>query len=89
MPGWKLAAMAAIPVAAVAYYVYENVVRPGRIPQEEIESLADEMERRHPDDPDDGAFVEEQAAWFRGDIHEQGRWHRVRKALRARWPQRP
>jgi len=89
MPGWELAVMAAIPMAALAYHLYENVVRPGRIPREEIEALADEMEQRHPDDPDDWAFVEEQAAWYRGDLHGQGRWHRVRKALRTRRPQRP
>ncbi len=77
------------PAMGLVLYIYEAIVRPSRIPSEEIEALADAMERSHPDDPDYGAFVEEQAAWFRSDLYEQGRWDRVRKALRTRRSQRP
>lgn len=56
---------------------------------EEIEALADAMERAHPDDPGYGAFVEEEAVWFRSDGFARGRWLRVRKRLRERMAQRP
>ncbi|GJD33545.1 hypothetical protein QO012_004034 [Methylobacterium aerolatum] len=58
---------ALVPAPGVVLYVYDHIVRPSRIPREEIEALAAAMERSRPDDPDDGAFVEEQAARFRSD----------------------
>ena len=46
--------------------------------------MADEVMRKHPDDPEEWAFREEQAAWFRSHSFERGKWHRVRRAIRRR-----
>ena len=66
---------------SLLWFIYESYVRPARIPKREIDALADEVRRRSPDDPADAAFVEEQAAWYRSEMFEQGKWRRVRKCL--------
>lgn len=78
-----------VPATSFVLFIVETVIRPRLIPPEEIEALADAMERAHPDDPDYGAFVQEEAAWFRSDGFARGRWLRVRKRLRERMAQRP
>ena len=79
---WALAAVSTSPIwVSFLWFIYESYVRPARIPKQEIEALANEMRRRNPDDPADAAFVEEQAAWYRSEMFEQGKWRRVRKCL--------
>lgn len=78
-----------VPATSLVLFIVETVIRPRLIPREEIEALADGLERTHPDDPDHWAFLEEEAAWFRSDGFARGRWLRVRKRLRERRAQRP
>lgn len=66
------------------WHVYEFNVRPWRIPSAEIDRLVQAMLAK--DDPEYAAFIEEQAAWFRSDTFEQGKWRRVRRKLRRLGP---
>ena len=66
---------------SLLWFICEGYIRPARIPKEEIEALAEEMRRRNPTDPEDAAFTEEQAAWYRSETFEQGKWRRVRRHL--------
>ena len=50
----------------------------------DYEAMADEVMRKHPEDPEEWAFMEEHAAWYRSHTFEQGKWHRVRKVIRRR-----
>jgi len=70
-------------VGAFLWHAWEFHILPRRIPREEIERLADEIRRKHPDDPDYLAYVEERAAWHRSDTFEQGKWRRVRRELKT------
>ena len=79
---WIVIAVSTTPIwGSLFWFIYESYVRPARIPKSEIESLAHEMYRRNPRDPVDAAFTEEQAAWYRSDMFEQGKWRRVRTYL--------
>lgn len=83
--GWALFVIALSPIIlGVGWAIVEGVILPRLIPRDEIERLADQIMAKHPDDPEEAAFVQEQAAWFRSDGREQGRWHRVRKLVRKR-----
>jgi hypothetical protein len=62
----------------------EDVILPRFIPRIEIDRLADSIMRRYPTNPEKAALREEHAAWYRSDGFEQGKWRRVRKAIRAR-----
>ena len=64
--------------------IVEGSILPRLIPHAEIERLADDLMARYPDDPEEAAFIEEHAAWYRSESTEQGKWHRVRKAVRRR-----
>ncbi len=79
-----MTAIAAPIVAALALRAYQLWRLPQRIPRADVQRLADEVIREHPDDPDLAAFQEEEAAWSRGDAFEQGKWRRVRHELRRR-----
>lgn len=80
--GWlELLVVLAPVIGALGWQIYEFRYRPYRIPSAEIERLADEVIARNPDDPAYAAFLEEEAAWYRSDIFEQGRWRRVRRLL--------
>lgn len=82
---WLLIAAALSPVAlGIGWAVFEGAVLPRLVPREEIEAMADEVMRRHPEDPEEWAFMEEHAAWYRSHAFEQGKWHRVRKVIRRR-----
>lgn len=69
---------------SLLWFIYESFVRPARIPKQEIEALATEMSRRNPADPVEAALIEEQAAWYRSDMFEQGKLRRVRRELLKR-----
>lgn len=82
---WALIAAALSPmVIGIGWAIVEGALLPRLIPRAEIERLADEVMARHPDDPEHAAFIEEHAAWFRSESLDQGRWRRVRKAIRRR-----
>lgn len=67
---------------ALVWHIYEFDVRPRLIPPEEIERLVADMLTKP--DPEEAAFIEEQAAWYRSDTFEQGKWRRVRRMLPKR-----
>ena len=79
---WLVVASCLSPIwGSLLWFIYESYIRPARIPKEDIGVLADEMRRRNPADPEDAASTEEQAAWHRSDMFEQGKWRRVRNQL--------
>lgn len=71
-------------VIGVSWAIVEGSIPPRFIPREDIEELADDIMRRYPADPEEAAFIEEHAAWHRSEDYEQGKWRRVRKAIRQR-----
>ena len=82
---WVLIATALSPmVIGIGWAIVEGAILPRLIPRAEIERLADEMMVSHPDDPEHAALIEEHAAWFRSPSAEQGKWRRVRNAIRRR-----
>lgn len=82
---WLIIAASLLPIiGGIGWVVWDMEIRPRLIPREEIERLADDIMRRYPDDPEEAAFIEEHAAWFRSHSSEQGMWHRVRKTIRRR-----
>src|SRR5947209_5522270 len=82
---WSLVALAASPIViGVGWGLVEDMILPRFIPRTEIDRLADTIMRRRPTDPEAAAFAEEHAAWYRSEGFEQGKWRRVRKAIRAR-----
>ena len=83
--GWAVTALALSPmIFGLGWGVFEHFVRPLFIPRAEIERIADQIMRDHPEDPQEWAFMEEHAAWFRSHTAEQGKWRRVRRELRRR-----
>ncbi len=64
-----------------AYREWEFRIQPLRISKEEINSIADELVEKHGSGAREEAFIEEDAAWRRSNMIEQGKWHRVRKEL--------
>jgi hypothetical protein len=82
---WMLFALALSPIViGIGWAIVEGSILPRLIPRAEIERLADDLMRRYPADPEEAAFIEEQAAWFRSEGREQGKWHRVRRLIRLR-----
>jgi hypothetical protein len=82
---WLLIVLAASPaVIGIGWSIVEGSILPRLIPREEIEATADDVMRRYPDNPEERAFIEEHAAWYRSLSFEQGKWHRVRKLIRKR-----
>lgn len=71
-------------VFGIGWVIYDMEIRPRLIPRDEIEAMADEVMRKHPEDPEEWAFMEEHAAWYRSLSFEQGKRHRVRKVIRRR-----
>lgn len=79
---WLIIAASLSPIiGAIGWVIWDMEIRPRLIPRDEIERLADDIMRRYPDDPEEAAFIEEHAAWFRSNSYEQGKWKRVRKLL--------
>jgi hypothetical protein len=82
---WGLVALAVSPIViGIGWEIVEGSLLPKLIPHKEIERLADDLIRRYPSDPQEAAFVEEQAAWCRSKSYDQGKWHRVRKLIRQK-----
>ena len=82
---WLTIAIALSPIViGIGWVMVEGSIRPRLGPRKEIEAMADEVMRDHPEDPEDWAFMEEHAAWHRSLSFQQGKWHRVRKAIRRR-----
>jgi hypothetical protein len=80
-----LIALAASPIIiGVGWGLVEDVILPRFIPRIEIDQLADSIMRQYPTNPEEAARTKEHAAWYRGEGFEQGKWRRVRKAIRAR-----
>lgn len=69
-------------LGAFLWHYYAFRVRPLLVPRDTIRELVASVARQ--DDPEEAAFCEEQAAWYRGATFEQGVWRRVRRELRAR-----
>jgi len=83
--GWIAIILGATPIIlGIGWVVWEFNILPMLIPREEIARIADQVMRDHPDDPQEWAFMEEHAAWFRSHTAEQGKWRRVRHELRRR-----
>lgn len=82
---WLLIALAVSPIViGVGWAVVEGSILPLFVARREIEAMADDLMRRYPNDPEQRAFIEEHAAWYRSLSFEQGKWHRVRKLIRKR-----
>ena len=82
---WLLIAVAILPIViGIGGAIIEGSILPRLVPRAEIEAMADAVMRDHSDDPEEWAFIEEDAAWRRSMSFEQGKWHRVRKAIRSR-----
>lgn len=82
---WLLIAAALSPIVlGIGWAIYEGSILPRLVPCAEIEAMADAVMRDHPDDPEEWAFMEERAAWYRSLSFEQGKWRRVRKEIRKR-----
>lgn len=82
---WLAIAIALSPIVlGIGWAVVEGSILPRLVRRREIEAIADEVMRKHPDDPEEWAFMEEHAAWYRSLSFEQGKWHRVRKLIRKR-----
>lgn len=82
---WGLVALAASPIViGIGWEIVEGSILPRLIPHREIERLADDLIRRYPSHPQEAAFIEEHAAWFRSESYDQGKWHRVRKLIRRK-----
>jgi hypothetical protein len=82
---WSLIALAASPIIiGIGWSIVEDVILPRFIPRAEIDRLADSIMRGYPTNPEKAALTEEHAAWYRSEGFEQGKWRRVRKAIRAR-----
>lgn len=82
---WSMIAAAMSPIIiGLGWSIFEGSILPRLIPRAEIVTLADDFLRRYPDNPEYAAFIEEQAAWFRSQTFEQGKWRRVRIEIVAR-----
>lgn len=83
--GWLAVVTALSPIVlAIAWVIYDMEVRPRLVPRAEIEAMADEVMSKHPENPEEWAFMEEESAWYRSNTFEQGKWHRVRRVIRRR-----
>jgi len=82
---WLTIAAALSPIVlGIGWAIYEGSVLPRLVPRAEIEAMADAVMRDHADGPEEWAFMEEHAAWYRSLGFEQGKWHRVRREIRRR-----
>ena len=71
-------------VIGIGWAVVEGSILPRLVPREEIKTMADEVMRDHPDDPEEWVNIEEHAAWHRSQSFEQGKWRRVRGVIKRR-----
>jgi hypothetical protein len=78
--GYVIAAIP--PIGALAWIGWDGYLRPLLIPAAEIERLATELRVAHGVEAEEMAFREEDSAWRRSQAFEQGKWRRVRLALR-------
>jgi hypothetical protein len=70
--------------ATILWELWSMFVRPALVPRAEIDRLAAAMLAQHGDAAERMAFVEEDRAWRYSDTFEQGKWRRVRRAMRRR-----
>jgi hypothetical protein len=83
--GYGLMGIALAPIViGIGWGIWETEIAPRLIPQAEIDKLADEIAARDADDPEHAAFIEEHSAWVRSEGVQQGKWRRVRRALKRR-----
>jgi hypothetical protein len=68
----------------ILFECWQLFVRPALIPRGEIDRLATTMLAEHGDAAERMAFAEEDRAWRYSDTFEQGKWRRVRRAMRRR-----
>ena len=68
-------------LGAVAYEVWHGVVRPRRVPREEIERCCAELRARHGTEASDVARREAWLAWRADDTFEEARWRRIGRRL--------
>jgi hypothetical protein len=69
---------------AFLWELWEGSIRPRLVPAAEIDALVAAMLTQHWSRAEEMAFIEEDRAWRYSDSFEQGKWRRVRKAIRAR-----
>ena len=82
---WAISAIVTAPVwATILWELWSMFVRPALVPRAEIDRLASAMLAEHGDAAEPMAFVEEDRAWRYSESYQQGKWRRVRKALRRR-----
>jgi len=85
LAGWALVILAISPIAgAIGWEVWLGQIRPRRIPQSEIEAIADELVLRYGDRAEEIALINEDRAWRYSDSFEQGKWRRVRLRLEGK-----
>jgi hypothetical protein len=73
-----------VPVATLAWHLWQLSIKPRLIPREKIKRMAGELVARYGDDAEEAAFTNEDRAWRRSDTLEQGIWHQVRLELHRR-----
>ncbi len=71
--------------ATLLWHVWDLGLRPRLLPTREVEALADAMIALHGPRAEEAAFIEEDSAWRRSEIFQQGKWHRVRRELWRRY----
>lgn len=85
MPGWTVvAAFASFVALVIAWEVWEANIRPLFISGIEVNRLADEYSAKYGERAEEMAFINEDRAWRYSESFEQGKWRRVRKAIRRR-----
>jgi len=82
---WLLWLLVLSPVwGAVLMHLWQGSVRPRLIPRREIENLADAMIARYGDRAEEMASIEEDRAWRYSNALDQGKWRRIRAAIKSR-----
>jgi hypothetical protein len=83
--GWLLLGLGLSPVfIAIGWDVWQHDIRPRLLPAADIDRLVAETIARDPHDPEGAAMHEQANHWYRCDPFEQGKWRRVRRAIRRR-----
>jgi hypothetical protein len=85
----SIVVMGAFGLSAFMYVVWQQAVRPMRVPRAEITRIADVLSKTYGNAAEEFAVIEEDRAWRYSRNFEQGKWWRVRAELRRRkepWP---
>jgi hypothetical protein len=70
-------------IGLVLWVIWNDAIKPRRIPADDIARVADDIIASYPD-PELEAFARHERAWYDSDGAEQTYWYRVRKAVRRR-----